>query len=1031
LTSSNFNISSAGTATIAASQSYTGAGAVTLSSAAANNITIDPAGSGTAAINIGGTNATSVVLGRSSQTLQIKSLASIAANGVLYLSDTSGTVAETAASTGAQCLQTASSGSAPIWGSCGGGGSTLQTAYTASTGGSTSEIILDATRGALDIQDRSTSNGGTIGANLLNVRATAATDSTAGTLLFGIGNTGAATFQNSANSAAAFAVNNSGGQSVINVSTSNSTDNSTNNLANNPSVETAPSSSDWVLKGTATIAQDSTVAYYGANSLKITSAAANDGAFDKLNTTLTASTIYNLLLYVKSNNTTNATVQAGYSINASAESILCTNSVTVTVSGWTRYSCSFTTPASGETSSNAIFIKTTSPAAPVINVDAAYVQLSSSAASAYSEGSMTLQGTITSPVILQDTTNENTAFSILNASGGQVLSVDTTDTNLLNNPANPSFEVNTTGWTLHNGTSGTTTIARDTSQQKYGIASLLITADAHSGNGARYTLASGSWAAGSYTVSFSMLNSGTAFAAVPFVQFYNGSDNNCNTVTPSTLPSTAGWIRYAATCTFSGTTTGIDIEQNEATAHTFYIDAVQLETGSVATTYGLGAISLSGQIITPLQLKNQSNSTTSLQLQDTSGNTLVNVDTQGDIISLGSTGAQALATTINVGSSTGAAQTVSLGSTSTTSATSIVGGASGSINIGSVGSSTLSSAIHIQDTSNATGTQTVVIGNSNNASNAVTIEAGNTGKIQIGNGATAHTIQIGANASGAQIVSIGNAVATSSLTLTAGSGNMALNTTSGTITLATATSGNIILQPLGSGTTGNVQIGAGNGGSGSTTPDLLALDVSSSSSDPTAVNGGMYYNASSNTFRCAVSGAWENCIGGILTTNTTSTAQASCTTACGPVATATSAWPANYCVANRVIHINVSGVWGSSSTAPTLTLGVYLGTSATKASDTLVGVVSNTTTMTASVSAQAWDMDIYINCVSTTTVFLHGSGIFSSSATTGASQAMKLFETAVTGTVTTSASNIYIFPAWGASSSSNTITGNQIIVQGM
>ena len=319
--------------------------------------------------------------------------------------------------------------------------------------------------------------------------------------------TGDKIFQSTTNSTTAFQVKNAQSQNVMQIDTSGSTDNSTNNLANNPSVETAPSSSNWIVKGTATIAQDGTTSDYGSYSLKITGAATNDGAFDKLNTTLTASTSYNLLFYVKSNNTTNATVQAGFSIDASTESVLCTNSIVVTISGWTRYSCSFTTPASGITSSNAIFIKTTDVTARTINVDGAYVQLSSSAASNYSEGNITLQGTITSPLIVQDNTNSNTAFVVQNASGGQVFAIDTTDTNLINNPANPSFEVNTAGWAVRYGGGTTTaTIARDTSQQKYGIASLKITSVAQSGDGARYTLSSGSWAAGSYTVSFSLLN---------------------------------------------------------------------------------------------------------------------------------------------------------------------------------------------------------------------------------------------------------------------------------------------------------------------------------------------------------------------------------------------------------------------------------------------------------------------------------------------------------------------------------------------
>lgn len=75
------------------------------------------------------------------------------------------------------------------------------------------------------------------------------------------------------------------------------------------------------------------------------------------------------------------------------------------------------------------------------------------------------------------------------------------------------------------------------------------------------------------------------------------------------------------------------------------------------------------------------------------------------------------------------------------------------------------------------------------------------------------------------------------------------------------TSGNISFQPAGSGTTANVQIGAGGGGS--TTPDLLVLDIKSDAEGALAgTNGAMYYNSSTNKFRCYQNSAWTDCIGG-------------------------------------------------------------------------------------------------------------------------------------------------------------------------
>ena len=61
---------------------------------------------------------------------------------------------------------------------------------------------------------------------------------------------------------------------------------------------------------------------------------------------------------------------------------------------------------------------------------------------------------------------------------------------------------------------------------------------------------------------------------------------------------------------------------------------------------------------------------------------------------------------------------------------------------------------------------------------------------------------------------------------------------------------------LGDQKTGNIQIGTG----GSTTPNLLVLDTKNdNSSDPSGVDGAMYYNSSLGAFRCYKSGGWQNC----------------------------------------------------------------------------------------------------------------------------------------------------------------------------
>ncbi|HRF28947.1 MAG TPA: hypothetical protein PL051_04935 [Candidatus Saccharibacteria bacterium] len=49
-------------------------------------------------------------------------------------------------------------------------------------------------------------------------------------------------------------------------------------------------------------------------------------------------------------------------------------------------------------------------------------------------------------------------------------------------------------------------------------------------------------------------------------------------------------------------------------------------------------------------------------------------------------------------------------------------------------------------------------------------------------------------------------------------------------------------------------------GTSDTTAALLVLDTKTSATDPTGINGGMYYNSNSLKFRCYENGAWKDCI---------------------------------------------------------------------------------------------------------------------------------------------------------------------------
>lgn len=105
----------------------------------------------------------------------------------------------------------------------------------------------------------------------------------------------------------------------------------------------------------------------------------------------------------------------------------------------------------------------------------------------------------------------------------------------------------------------------------------------------------------------------------------------------------------------------------------------------------------------------------------------------------------------------------------------------------------------------------------------LTIDSGTTGALNIGSQANAKTI------------TIGNTTGATTLNFNSGTGNI-----------------NFTVGPTSS--SGKVQIGT----SGTATPDLLVLD--NGTTDPTGVNGGMYYNTGSGKLRCFENNVWANCI---------------------------------------------------------------------------------------------------------------------------------------------------------------------------
>ena len=198
-------------------------------------------------------------------------------------------------------------------GNCNGAGSSLQTSYNNSIGGTTPEIKLDSTRSSLDIQDADT----TIGANLLNIRA--ANGSGLGNILLSVDNAGSVSNKTStgtvvfATDASGLAVSINGALQTLATSVASTPSNSLTVISGNATGATSASGDLRIDTGTAT-GTAGVIKIGDSNASSITIGRSTLGAIIPASSSLTLGTASSKIGAVLFKNGTNAntlTLQSG------------------------------------------------------------------------------------------------------------------------------------------------------------------------------------------------------------------------------------------------------------------------------------------------------------------------------------------------------------------------------------------------------------------------------------------------------------------------------------------------------------------------------------------------------------------------------------------------------------------------------------------------------------------------------------------------------------------------------------------------
>lgn len=183
-------------------------------------------------------------------------------------------------------------------------------------------------------------------------------------------------------------------------------------------------------------------------------------------------------------------------------------------------------------------------------------------------------------------------YELTNTFGGGVAAFTAAYSQLLatNLTTNPSFELSTSSWGA-----GEATISRDTTQSYSGVASLKAIFAAIAANGPSHSksvTALQTYVASAWVKGESGKKLRIRLLALTAGGSYIGESSSGD------ITATGAWQRITVSRAFGATAeqARIHFENRTTGAHTFYVDAVQLETGSTATEYFDGSTADTGLI---------------------------------------------------------------------------------------------------------------------------------------------------------------------------------------------------------------------------------------------------------------------------------------------------------------------------------------------------------------------------------------------------------------------------------------------------